>query len=536
MSAGRSLGGVLAPIYLALLGLSGLEIAAYVLVVAAASTIVSAVIGSTSDQIGRRPFLVALPLVTALSGLVFAFSRSIAVLFVLGALGSLGRGSGAGAGMIGPYQPAEVALVTEIVPAARRNAVFGRLSFASSLGAMVGSLLALLVPSAHVRGAEATAAFRGGFIAMAIVSALAGLIALGLTTEVPTARDGVREETPTRPGAHPPNRAATRPARRPVRTIWPHIPEKSRWLLHRLWITNSLNGIAVGMFGPFVTYWFYRRFGAGAAEVGVLFTIINATTMASSLSAARLAARWGLVRTVTVMRSAQALLLVPMVLAPTFALAGGVYLIRMVVQRIGLPLRQSYVVAAADPAERGAVAALSTVPSQVAMAVSPLVTGYVMDEVSLALPFELAAAFQFLNATSFWVLFRRHPPEEERGPRPLAGSAIVTNDAQTASQHTEGGLRADRETRERHRDTGRGVLAGQPPAPVKPPVVFPAPEDSPQATPADSPIRTPGDTERTSEIAILGRPCRTAASLPHDAPAFPTSALTPGNDGEDATS
>jgi hypothetical protein len=48
----------------------------------------------------------------------------------------------------------------------------------------------------------------------------------------------------------------------------------------------------------------------------------------------------------------------------------------MLVQRIGLPLRQSYSVGLADPAERGAVAALSNVPSQLAMPVSPLVTGY----------------------------------------------------------------------------------------------------------------------------------------------------------------
>ncbi|MHB1817628.1 MAG: MFS transporter [Streptosporangiaceae bacterium] len=428
MSAGRSLAGVLVPIYLALQGFTGLELAAYVLVVAATSAILSLAIGTISDQVGRRPFLVVLPLVTAAAGLAFAFSRSDPLLFVMGALGSLGRGSGAGAGAVGPYQPAESAFVTEILPSRFRNVAFGRLSFSSSLGAMVGSLLTLLVPSAHLHGAAATAIFRDGFLAVALASALAGLIALGLTepgrrpvsaapapdTPMP---DSPMPDTPvpdilaTEPESTPPVALAGRSA---ARLTWPRMPTRSRWLLYRLWITNSLNGVAVGMFGPFVTYWFFRRFGAGAAEVGLLFAIINAATMASSLSAAHLADRWGLVRTVTIMRTAQALLLVPMVLAPTFAIAGGVYFIRMVVQRIGLPLRQSYALGLADPGERGSVAALSNVPSQVAMTVSPLLTGYMMDEVSLALPFELAALFQFLNATSFWVLFHRYPPEEER--------------------------------------------------------------------------------------------------------------------------
>jgi MFS family permease len=426
MSAGRSLAGVLVPIYLALQGFTGLELAAYVLVVAATSAILSLVIGTISDQVGRRPFLVVLPLVTAAAGLAFAFSRSDPLLFVMGALGSLGRGSGAGAGAVGPYQPAESAFVTEILPPRFRNAAFGRLSFSSSLGAMVGSLLALLVPSAHLHGAAATAIFRDGFLAVAVTSALAGLIALGLTEP---GRRREAETGPRQPAAAPADLApaadilaaepeSTAPialaGRSAARLTWPRLPARSRWLLYRLWITNSLNGVAVGMFGPFVTYWFFRRFGASAAQVGVLFAVINAATMVSSLSAARLADRWGLVRTVTIMRTAQALLLVPMVLAPTFAIAGGVYFIRMVVQRIGLPLRQSYALGLADPGERGSVAALSNVPSQVAMAVSPLLTGYMMDEVSLALPFELAALFQFLNATSFWVLFHRYPPEEER--------------------------------------------------------------------------------------------------------------------------
>ncbi len=420
MSAGRSLAGVLAPIYLALEGFSGLDLAAYVLVVAAASAILSMLTGSLSDQVGRRPFLVALPLVTALAAVSFAFSRSPALLFATGALGSFGRGSGAGAGAVGPYLPAESAFITESVPSRHRNAAFGRLSFASSLGALAGSLLALLAPSAHVHGAAATAAYRAGFLAAAAASAAAGLIALGLSEPrrsrpaTPPAGDG-------RPGARA--AAGAGAARPPVRTGWPRMPRRSRWLLRRLWVTNALNGIAVGMFGPFITYWFFRRFGAGPGHVGLLFAAINAATMFSALSAARLARRWTLVGTVAVVRAAQALLIVPMVLAPGFAVAGLVYFVRMIVQRIGMPLRQSYTLGLADPAERGAVAAMSNVPSQLAMAASPLLTGYLIDEVSLALPFEVAAAFQFLNATAFWAFFRRHPPEEERarpGPAPQA--------------------------------------------------------------------------------------------------------------------
>ncbi len=411
MSAGRALAGVLTPIYLALQGFSALELSEYVIAVALASAILSAVIGMAADRVGRRVFLIVVPLLTALAGTGFAFSSNTALLFGLGALGSFGRGSGAGSGTVGPYLPAESAFVAESLPAAHRNSAFGRLTFGSSLGALAGSLLALLAPSVHLHGPAATAAFRGGFLAVAVTSAIAGLLAVGLSERPRTERRGGRGG----PGARqsPATGQDTGQGTR-RRLRWFSLPRRSRWLLYRLWITNTTNGLAVGMFGPFVTYWFFRRFGASAPQVGVVFAVINAATMVSSLSAARMARRWGLVRTVFVVRTAQAVLLIPMVLAPTFALAAGVYLVRMVVQRIGLPLRQSYAVGLAHPDERATVSALSNLPSQLVMAGSPAITGYLMDEVSLSLPFELAAILQFINAASFWLLFRRHPPQEER--------------------------------------------------------------------------------------------------------------------------
>ena len=402
MSVGRALAGVVTPIYLALKGFNAFELSEYVLVVALCAAGLSAVVGLWSDQVGRRPFLIGMPLLTAIAGGIFAFSGSVPLLFVFGALGSFGRGAGAGAGAVGPYQPAESAFVTDLVEPRFRNAAFGRLASASAAGSTLGGLLALLVSSAHLHGAAATAAFRPAFLAIAAASAVAGLAAVWLV-----------EPKPSRPLRDRSTRGRDGSRRAKGDRRW-KLPQKSRWLLYRLWATNTVNGLAIGMFGPFVTYWFFRRYGASAAEVGVLFAAINVVSMVSTLSAAGLARRWGLVRTTSLVRTAQALLLVPMVLSPTFVVAGAVYLVRMVVQRIGMPLRQSYTIGLADPEERASVAALSNLPSQLAMAGSPLLTGYLFDEVSLSLPFEIAAVLQFVNAASFWVLFRKHPPEEER--------------------------------------------------------------------------------------------------------------------------
>lgn len=407
MSTGRTLAGVVVPVYLALDGFGAFELAVYVMVVALVSAVLSSAIGLLSDRVGRRVFLVLVPLLCAGAAAGFAVGASTPLLFVLGALGSFGRGSGAGAGTVGPYQPAEAAFVAEAVAGLHRNAAFSRLAFASSLGAMTGGLLALVGSTGHLRGRAGMVADRPLFVVIAVVSVVAAGLALGLVE--PAGRSG--PDGPARPRVR--------------------FPARSRWLLYRLWVTNGVNGMAVGMFGPFITYWFFRRFGAGPGELGLLFAVINAACLASTLSAAGLARRWGTVRTIAVVRTAQALLLVPMALAPSFLVAGAVYLVRMVVQRVGMPLRQSYALAQADPAERASVAALSNLPSQLATAVSPLFAGYLLAEVSLAAPFEVSAVLQLVNAGTFWAFFRDAAPEEERdrtvpvavGARPARAAA-----------------------------------------------------------------------------------------------------------------
>ncbi len=407
MSAGRALAGIIVPIYLALLGYSALTLGALFVAVAITSAVLSGITGLLSDRFGRKPFIVVLPWFAALAAFVFAFSHVEAILFVFAALGSFGRGAGAGAGMIGPYQPAEQAFLADTVPARHRNTLFGWIAFASSLGALIGTGPLTALPTAlasigvlHLQG---LASYRLEFMIMAGLAIIAGLLALPIT-----------EMRRTFPKAEPSSSATTK-RRFALRRPQLNISGQSWAILWRLWATNSVNGLAVGFFGPFITYWFFRRYGAGPLEIGLLFSLINLAAMVSNLWAATFAKRLGLVRAIVVSRVFQAVLIIPMVLAPTFWVAGAFYLVRMMAQRMGLPLRQSYVMGVLPPEERGTVGALANLPSQVTSAISPALAGYIFDSVSLALPFEIGAILQGLNVIMFFFFFRSLlPPEEQK--------------------------------------------------------------------------------------------------------------------------
>ena len=406
MSAGRALAGIIVPIYLALIGYNALTLGELFVAVAITSAVLSGITGLLSDRFGRKPFIVVLPWFAALAAFVFAFSHVEAILFVFAALGSFGRGAGAGAGMIGPYQPAEQAYLADTVPARHRNTLFGWIAFASSLGALIGTGPLTALPtglaSIGLLNLQGLASYRLEFLIMAGTALIAGLLALPIT-----------EKRRIFPQAEP--SSSTTPRRRfALRRPRLKISSQSWSILLRLWATNSVNGLAVGFFGPFITYWFFRRYGAGPAEIGLLFSLINLAAMVSNLWAARFAKRLGLVRAIVVSRTFQAVLIIPMVLAPTFWVAGAFYLVRMMAQRMGLPLRQSYVMGVLPAEERGTVGALANLPSQVTSAMSPALAGYLFDSVSLALPFEIGAILQGLNVILFFLFFRSLLPPEER--------------------------------------------------------------------------------------------------------------------------
>lgn len=389
MSTSRAMAGVVVPLYLVALGFSGIELGFIFLVAGAAAALMATLVGFAAARIPARIFMISIPMLASFAALVYAFSQDRAALFAFAAIGTFGRGAGAGAGNVGPQQPAESQLIARVVHSQRRNQAFGIISAASSAGAVVGAGLSAVLALSPSSRLAVIAAFRPGMLAIAIFSALAAMAAVLLTKGRP---------------ANPDHRSRQRLFAFPI---------NSRRLVYRLWATNTLNGIAVGMFGPFVTYWLHIRFRAGQATIGELYLLINVGTVAAGLVAPQVARVHGTVRATSALRILQGLLLIPLALAPSIIWAGAIYFIRMFAQRTALPLRQSYVMAMADPNEQARVAALSNLPSQVMSAVSPTLSGYLFEESLLSAPLLIGGLLQAASAVLFFAFFHRDAPPEE---------------------------------------------------------------------------------------------------------------------------
>jgi MFS family permease len=264
----------------------------------------------------------------------------------------------------------------------------------------IGSLLAgLPALTRHALGLSELETYRGLFI-------LSGLLgALMAVAIVP-----VRERRPVL--ASEPSDAAG-PERAVTVTRRLGLSRDSWHLVIRFMITNSTNGLAIGMLGPIVIYWFYRRFGASSTQLAAVFFIINFASSIPYLAAGRIALMLGSVRAIVITRAISTVLLLGVVAAPTFGVAATLYGLRALFNVLSIPVRQSYLMGVIDPAERSSASGFANFPSQVTSAVGPYMAGYFMEHLALALPLEFAAVMQALNTTLYWVFFRKvYPPEE----------------------------------------------------------------------------------------------------------------------------
>ncbi len=405
MSTARALAGVTLPVYLATLGYNGAQLGILFALTSIFSGGVAVLVGLMSDRVGRKPFVILSPAVTAGCALLVGYTNVTVLLFAGAVIGTIGGGSGAGAGSVGPYSPAETALMTDVTPAQHRNSLFGRLAFYAALGALIGGPLAGISDLAIRFGLHGPGAYHPAFALTAALAVLTALLAL--------------------PIANP--RVQRKPGRNPF--AW---PRRSIFFLARFWAVIAVNGVALGFFSPFITFWFHQRFHASAGEIGLLYSGINIVTMVSNLSAATIARRMGLVRAIASIWVVQALFMIPMALSPTFWLAGVFYLCRQLAQRVQMPLRQSYVMAMVPQEERGAVAGLSQLPAQLTSAAAPLPAGYLFDHISMELPIEIAGTLQVCVGGLMWLLFHTMAPPEElaRAPEPPLSPAEAAGAAE----------------------------------------------------------------------------------------------------------
>jgi len=144
-----------------------------------------------------------------------------------------------------------------------------------------------------------------------------------------------------------------------------------------------------------MAYWFHLRFGADVGLLGAIFFAANLLAAASALSAAWLAERIGLLRTMVFTHLPSNFLLIAVPWMPTLPLAIALLLLRFSISQMDVPTRQAYLMTVVMPGERSAAAGLTGTARSIGASAAPILATPLLGNPALSgLPFLLSGALK----------------------------------------------------------------------------------------------------------------------------------------------
>lgn len=382
---------VILALYLAALGFSGEQIGLLFSCTLLGDVVVSLLITTVADRVGRKNMLMLGGILMAAAGTVFAFTSNFLALIFAATIGIIAPSDKD----VGPFLSIEQAALAHLVSDTKRTATFAWYNLAGSFATAAGALLCG-VAVGNLESVTSTEA--GAYRPVILAYTVCGLLLVTLFGVLSRAAEPA---SITAPGA------------------------KHRFALHHSHrIVFKLSGLfAIDAFaGGFIVqsmmaYWFHLRFGVAAATLGGIFFGANLLAGCSALLAARLARRFGLVNTMVYTHIPSSILLILVPLMPTLPLAVIVLLLRFTISQMDVPTRQSYTMAMVRPEERSAAAGITNIARSVGGSIAPTLTGQMLAVSGLwSVPFFLAGSLKILYDLMLYRSFRHLHPPEERTP------------------------------------------------------------------------------------------------------------------------
>jgi MFS family permease len=381
-------------LYLEKVGLTQVQIGLLLTLTLIGDTMISLWITTNADRIGRRRMLMVGAILMVFAGVLFAITRNFLFLLLAATIGVISPSGYE----VGPFLSIEQAALSQIVSNERRTHVFAWYnlvgSFATALGALAGGSL---VQALQDSGVSPIGSYRMIVIGYAIIGLILGVLFTRLSpaVEIQAALDPAPSTSAfkTRFGLH-----------------------RSRGVVLKLSALFSIDAFAGGfVLQSILAYWFHVRFNVQPAILGSIFFGANILAGLSALSAAWVASRIGLIRTMVFTHIPSNILLILVPLMPNLPLAIALLLLRFSISQMDVPTRQSYTMAVVAPDERSAAAGITGIARTTGASLSPVFTGPLLANASLlSVPFFLSGGLKIVYDLLLYRSFKSIKPPEEK--------------------------------------------------------------------------------------------------------------------------
>jgi MFS family permease len=382
---------VVIAIYLRIIGFSDIEVGILLGCTLINSVIFTLFASFYADRIGRRKILIIYALLMSLSGIIFTISDSYFLLILAAFIGTINvTGSETGA-----FLSIEQAILPQTIKdTKKRNTIFALYNlvgmFAMSAGILLAGIPSILQQGQY--GFNEAESIRPLFALYGSIGIVVMIIYLTLSGDIEVRQKGLQKSI--------------------LKTLSP----QSRKIVGKLSALFSIDSFAGGfVIQSVVALWFFTRFNVNLLDLSYIFSIAGILTGLSYIGAAKIADRIGLINTMVFTHIPSNLLLILVGFAPNIELAIAFYLIRMTLSQMDVPTRQSYIVSVVSEEERTAAAGLTNISRNVSQAVSPSLTGYILQSsLSFASPFVFGGIIKIAYDMILYLNFRNLKADHER--------------------------------------------------------------------------------------------------------------------------
>ncbi len=380
---------VILAIYLKLIGFNDVLIGIVLTATLVNSVFFNLFSSAYADRMGRRKILVLYAILMIISSVIFFVTDNYVALIIAALVGTINvTGS-----EVGAFLSLEQALLPQTVrDVQKRNSIFAIYNtvgtFAMSAGVLVSGLPSLLQQN---YGFDQIGAIKSLFLIYAACAIVVLAIYLVLSKHIEV-KDGASKSSLS------------------IKNISP----KSRGIIAKM---SSL--FAVDSFGggfviqSIVSFWFYTRFDADLSTLSYVFAIAGVLTALSFMASTRIASKIGLVNTMVFTHIPSNVLLIILAFAPTFSIAISLYFARMSISQMDVPTRQSYLMGVVSENERIPAAVITNTSRNIAQAVSPSLSGIIIQALSLSAPFVIGGVLKIVYDVGLFFSFRKIKPPEE---------------------------------------------------------------------------------------------------------------------------
>ncbi|MDH5689008.1 MAG: hypothetical protein OEZ48_14265, partial [Candidatus Bathyarchaeota archaeon] len=183
--------------------------------------------------------------------------------------------------------------------------------------------------------------------------------------------------------------------------------------ISRFSFVRATGGFGFGITETLIPLWFKIIFGVGEEVLSIVYAASRFLSIFSYLGVIRFASAVGEMGSIAITRIASSVMMLAMVVSPNYLTAAILLMAYRVSLMFTMPVRQSFITSIVEPSERSSAVGISNLSRMAVRSFGPATGGYIMQSISMSLPFFIGSGVVALNGVFYYVLFHKAEPTDD---------------------------------------------------------------------------------------------------------------------------